>query len=95
MALMTLASEVSIQKNILFREMEGEAVLLNAETGIYFGLDSTGTAIWHAMQKKRRLKEVLESVLEEYDVDAEHCSQDILKFAGALQKNGLLKVDAN
>ena len=32
-------------QDVVFREIDGEGVLLNLKTGIYFGLNATGTRI--------------------------------------------------
>ncbi|PYO19380.1 MAG: hypothetical protein DMD85_18645 [Candidatus Rokuibacteriota bacterium] len=37
---------IRIRKDVVFRELEGEMVLLNLATGVYFGLDPVGTRIW-------------------------------------------------
>ncbi len=87
--------EIKFSKNILFREMEGEAVLLNVQTGVYFGLDKTGTAIWQMLEKKPRVETALKSMVEEYDVDPATCRQDMMKFISSLEKNGLLEVHAD
>ena len=88
----SLSSTVKISKNILFRELDGEAVLLNSETGVYFGLDASGTAAWQLMQQQKNLHCVLNALLEEYEVDAKTCREDLLKLASTLQKNGLVEI---
>ena len=35
--------------NVLYQELQGEAVLLNLKTGAYFGLDPVGTGILAAL----------------------------------------------
>lgn len=95
MPLTALKSEVKISKNVFFREMEGEAVLLNVQTGVYFGLDSTGTAIWQILEKKSRLDQVLKAMLQDYEIDEDTCRADLLKFVSSLEKNGLLEVHEN
>lgn len=91
--MLSLSSSFKISKNILFREMQGEAVLLNADSGIYFGLDSAGTVTWNLMQKQKNFQGVLNGLLQEYEVDAETCREDLLKFASNLQKNGLVEIE--
>ncbi len=88
-----LSSRLKISDKILFRELQGEAVLLNAETGIYFGLDQAGTAAWLFMQKQKNLRSVLDSLLAEYEVDPTICREDLFRFTAKLQKNGLIQVD--
>ena len=94
MKIQALSSRVKVSSHILFREMQGEAVLLNFETGVYFGLDSTGTRIWHLFEKKNRLEAVLDSLLHEYKVDAKNCREDLLNFTSSLAKNGLIEIHA-
>ena len=89
-----LSSKVKISPNILFREMQGEAVLLNIETGVYFGLDPAGTSIWHLFEKKKKLKEVLETLLTEYQIEPKDCKEDLLRFTSSLEKNGLVELHA-
>ena len=91
---LSLSSKIRLKKEVLFRELDGETVLLNTQTGVYFGLDPAGTAVWNWLQKERQLKPVFESMLETYDVDAAQCKEDLLRFAQILQKNGLLEVNA-
>ena len=40
-----LQDSVQISEDAVFRELDGEAVILNLDTGIYFGLNRTGTRI--------------------------------------------------
>jgi hypothetical protein len=87
-----LTSEIQFSKDVLFRELEGEAVLLNIKTGVYFGLDKTGTAIWRLLEKNPHPASVIKTMVEEYDVSAADCREDLLKFISSLKKNGLLQV---
>jgi hypothetical protein len=41
--------KLSVPQHTLFRELAGEAVLLNLASGTYFGLDETGTSFWQAL----------------------------------------------
>ena len=40
----SLNSRVLIQDDVLFQELQGEAVLLNLKTGVYLGLNQIGTS---------------------------------------------------
>jgi len=46
----SLDRSVCVGKDVVFRELDGEAVILNLETGTYFGLDTVGTRIWQFCQ---------------------------------------------
>ena len=47
----TLHSRVSVNDDVLFQELDGEGVLLNLKTGVYFGLDSVGARVWQLLEK--------------------------------------------
>ena len=47
----------------LFQELQGEAVLLNLKSGVYFGLDPVGTRIWELFAKHDRLPEIARTVI--------------------------------
>src|SRR6478672_4662746 len=62
MAELTLTDRVVVPDGVLAREIDGETVLLNLDTGIYFGLDAVGTDMWRAIQANGRLQDVLASL---------------------------------
>jgi len=79
-----------VPENVLFREIDGEAILLNTETGLYFGLDSVGSVIWAGLREYGSIEAVLPRLLEHYDTDAETLSADLLDFVGELVEQSLL-----
>ena len=85
-----LNSRVRIQDDVLFQELQGEAVLLNLKTGVYLGLNQIGTRIWQLLQEDGALSRVLEVMLAEYDVTQEKLSKDLLDLVGQMEKQGLL-----
>lgn len=85
-----LHSRVRIQDEVLFQELQGEAVLLNLKTGVYLGLNQIGTRIWQLLQEDGSLGRVMEVMLREYDVAQEKLAQDLLDLVGQMQKQGLL-----
>ena len=89
---MNLASCPRIGKDVVSRDLDGEVVILNLRTGIYFGLDPVGTKIWQLIVKRRSLQKVLDSLLEEYEVPETRCADDLLEFVARLQENELIEV---
>ena len=86
----SLNSRVRIQEDVLFQELQGEAVLLNLKTGVYLGLNQIGTRIWQLLQEDGALNRVVEVMLREYDVTPEKLAQDLLDLVGQMEKQGLL-----
>ncbi len=88
----TLASRVRVKDDVVFRDLEGEAVLLNLETGTYFGLDPVGTRIWALIQKHETLTDVNLALLDEFDVEPDRCERDLLDLLARLDDNGLVEI---
>jgi len=81
-----------VNDDVLFQELQGEAVLLNLKSGVYFGLDPVGTRIWKLFAEHEVLSEVAQAVVAEYDVAEDRCSEDLLKLVDDLEKQELVSV---
>lgn len=86
----SLNAQVKIPAGVLFKELAGETVLLNLNTGVYFGLDPIGTRIWQLLQDHRQLQDILPVLLQEFEVDEARCHADLLELVSALCSHGLL-----
>ena len=87
-----LTTRVTIPARVLFRELAGEAVLLQTESGLYFGLDEVGTRIWSLLQQHGEVGRVYEQMLEEYTVSPERLRADLLQLLDTLTHRGLLEI---
>ncbi len=89
-----LAFEARISPDVLFRELAGEAVLLDLKSQRYFGLDSIGTRIWQLLDERRQTAAVLEAMLAEFDVEEGEMRQDLAAFLDQLTDAGLIELTA-
>ena len=74
----------------VFIVIDGELVLLNVETGVYFGLNRTGTKIWDLIGQTADIDAVLEGLKTAYPIDPEILRQDLLELVAGLEKEGLV-----
>ncbi len=81
---------VAVPEDVLFRELEGEAVLLNLSSEQYFGLDAVGTTMWHALTAGGTVDDACRSLLEIYDVSDDELRTDVQAFVGELAEAGLV-----
>ena len=88
----TLASRIRINEDVVFHDLQGEIVLLNLKTGVYFGLDPVGTRIWHLTHEGHPLQKVLGSLVEEYEVTEAQGAHDLLGFVAQLRENQLVEI---
>lgn len=87
---LSLDHVVRIGKHVLYRELDGELVLLNLDSGVYFGLDRMGTRIWHLLAAHGSLRTVFETLVADYDAPPEQIERDLLGLVSTLTRKGLL-----
>src|SRR5437870_2654592 len=83
---LSLASRLQIPEGILSHNLQGEEVILNLNTGVYFGLDPIATRIWHLIHERQSLRKVLDTLLDEYDVTEAPCAEDLLGLVDEMRK---------
>ena len=88
-----LTSRLRIATDVVFHDLQGEMVLLNLKTGVYFGLDAIGTAVWRLLEGGRSVGELLDALVAEYEVAERRCEADLVEFLGALRDNALVSLD--
>ena len=74
---------------VVSAELDGEAVLLNVETGIYFGLNDLGTEIWKQLEQSACYEEILTHLQEAYEVEPGQLEVDFVRFIDTLCGHGL------
>lgn len=86
----TLETKVTVPSGVMFRDLDGEAVLLELQTGRYYGLNETGTRMWLLLLEHGRLEPAFQALLEEYEVPAERLRGELMGFVDSLSAQRLL-----
>ena len=79
-------------KDQISRGLDGEAVILNMKSGVYCGLNEVGARIWQLVQEPTIAKGVLDTLIEEYDVEPDRCEREVLALLQEMSDNGLIEV---
>src|SRR5688572_28086296 len=61
-------------------DLAGEVMILNLQTGAYYGLRELGARIWELLHAPRSVGDVCSTVAAEYDVDPDRCARDTVAF---------------
>src|SRR5438093_4966700 len=85
-------STVVVAKEQVSCDLGGEAAILNLKSAVYYGLDPVGARIWNLIQEPKRIKEIYEILLKEYNVDPDRCERDLLALLQKLATEGLVGV---
>jgi hypothetical protein len=82
---------VRVAQGTLHRELQGEGVLLQLDTGEYYGLDPVGLRIWTLITEVGDLDAVRARLLEEFEVDPQTLSADLERLVGELLAHRLVE----
>ena len=85
-----LPQTVLCSPDVLFRELEGEGVLLDLETERYYTLDDIGARMWYLLHEHEEVEAVVARLLDEYDVDEATLRQDLAELITRLSEAGLV-----
>ena len=90
MPLLSLDSHVTKDNSqVIDRVVDGEALLIDLQTGNYFSLNAVGTRIWESLDGSRTVHDIIHMVVDEYDVDVERAEADVLTLVNDLISEGL------
>src|SRR5438105_4742296 len=84
-------SVVTVTKDQVSCGLGAESAILHMKDGIYYGLDPIGTEVWKLLQTPRRIADIREVLLQEYDVEPERCQRDLLALLEDLLRAGLIE----
>lgn len=75
----------------LYSEIDSEAVILDINSGTYFGLNEVSNRIWQLLQTPSSQASLIEQILAEYDVSQEQVTQDVESLLQDMSNAGLIE----
>jgi hypothetical protein len=87
---MSAGTRLRISDGVVVRDLDGESVILDMDSGIYFGLDRIGTRVWQLIEQHGTLEEVVRIMQNEYDVDPQTLRADAEALVAALIEKRLV-----
>lgn len=90
--MISFSSKVIVPDTVLFRELDGESVLLNLNTESYLGLNEVGTRMWSVLTTQPTVQAAYEALIEEYDVAPETLRDDLEALLGQMLEHGLVEL---
>jgi hypothetical protein len=88
----SLSDTLRIRTDVVFRQLDDEAVLLDLKSGTYFGLNPVGTRIWQLLGEQASLSAVLDTLAGEYDAARDELERDLLSLGQELCERGLTEI---
>ncbi|TXC92352.1 lasso peptide biosynthesis PqqD family chaperone [Metabacillus litoralis] len=88
--MIALEDTVTQVKGIICSDMAGEKVMLSVKNGKYYNLGETGGVIWDLIENPIKVREIVESMKAEYDVNDQECEIQVRSFLDNLIREGLI-----
>lgn len=74
--------------------VDGEAVIINLNSGMYYSFDNVGALIWSLVEQGRPLADIADSIVRIHEVGDEQARQDLQTIAARLLEEELVSVDS-
>jgi Coenzyme PQQ synthesis protein D (PqqD) len=87
---MDLNTVLSKSPDAASRTYDGQATIVLPSRAEVKVLNEIGSKVWNAIDGRRTLAQILEALLEEYDIPREQVERDVLDFVGELRTQGMV-----
>ena len=87
-----LPQSVVLSDQVLYQELEGEAVLLDLDKEHYYGLDGVGMRLWQLLDEHGDPEAAVKAIVAEYEVDEATVRRDVAVWIEKLSEAGLLTI---
>lgn len=89
---LTPLTQVRQHPDLIAAEADGEVLMMDVESGNYFGLNAVASFVWHQLEAPRTVADVCAVIQSEFEVDEEQCMTDLLAHLQAMIADGLVVV---
>ena len=90
---MDRTTTIKLIKNVEVATLNNEKAMIDFETGKYYLLKGPANDIWDMIQSDITVGEVVDKLLEVYDVKTGECEGSVIEFLNQLVKGGFIQID--
>jgi len=77
-------------KNVAYRIIDNEAVIVIPEKGIVRVLNKVGSEIWELSDGKRKISEIVSFISDKFNISIEEANKDIVEFIQELVEKEMI-----
>ncbi len=86
-----LERPVALNSSVVAVEVDGDLVMLDANSGNYYGVSGVARFVWEILQRSSYSgNAIVGAILDEYRIDKATCSDDVKLFMSELLDRGLV-----
>jgi len=75
-----------------FQKIVDETVIVETRAKQLHALNDVASYIWQLLEKPHTVKDIINKIIEQYDIDTQSAEKDVLSFINQLKDRNLIKV---
>lgn len=89
---LSLNSVIQRNPDVIAAEAGEDVVMVSIDKGYYYGVSDVARAIWEAIERPKKVSDLVGDLVETYNVDRSLCEKETLLFLEDMLTECLLKV---
>jgi Coenzyme PQQ synthesis protein D (PqqD) len=90
--MLTLNAVIQRNPEVIAAEADQDLIMVSVATGYYYGVSDVAREIWDAIERPKKVSDLVDDLTASYHVDSYSCEEQTLSFLEALLAEGLLQV---
>ena len=90
-----LDARLRVPEHVVYREFSDETVILNLESGMYHGLNSTAARMLEELERSASVGAAVDPLTTELGQPRDVIERDLIGFCRALEERGLVQRDGS
>ena len=79
-------------EGLAIADLDEEAVVLDVNSGIYYGLNEVGARVMVLLKEPTSLSDIVNAMLQEYEVEGEQLKRDLMAFLQEMKDQQLIRI---
>jgi hypothetical protein len=89
---LTQSTKIVASPNQVATEVEDQTMILDMDSGLYFGLNAVGSTVWNRIQSPSTVQQIYDAVLTEYQVDRQIVERDVNSLLEKMWQHELIDI---
>ena len=78
--------------DVIAAEADQDLIMVSIANGFYYGVSGVAREIWEAVERPKKISDLVDELTATYNVDRSVCEEQTLSFLESLLTEGLLQV---
>ncbi len=75
---------------VISEMLEGETIIINLESGNYYSVNATGSAVWNLVKARAGVDAMVMALMRAHEVEEREATESVRTFLGVLLGDGLI-----